>query len=533
MQIGLIALEGDALNACAQWAIERGLTVLSQSGLVVHLEGDVRDIADALKVDFADLEGGWHADRPATLPECAVGVSGLSTKGRLYPHARAHKLDNPLPPLTTNGPHPGLTPSQVLAGYQVTGTNTGHGQTIAVLEWGGSFQQSDLDANCTAFGLPPLTVTVIPLNGYQNTFSPATGLETTLDLVWAHFMAPDADIRAYMAPMGTDDAAWGLQVTTALNAVLTDPVRPTVLSISYGDGEDQFPASDLQAWEHLIAAITAQGTTVLISSGDQGSYGLHQVQLPQIQRVSGPASCPSAVAVGATALYMNDLTFETEVAWTNDLNSGASGGGFSTVFPRPSYQDGLSPQPAMRGVPDLSAVGAVDTEAFLVYDGQYYMVAGTSLSAPVVAGLLTRVAQAKGSPLGDIHALLYQRGSSLCRDITVGNNQCYATPGFETQPGWDPVTGWGSPNFPEWMTLLAPSTEPAANVNPSTLTVAQLATTPEGSLGVANIPLQHAAQTLTQSLASANLFGMSHRPTGWFNAGQQAAAQLWDAGVRS
>lgn len=533
MQLGLLAMQADALNACEQWAIEQGLSVMAKSGLVVRIEGSLEHMAQAFKVEFADVTEGWHTDRPPTLPECAVAVSGLSTKGRLHPHARAHKLDNPLPPLVTNGPHPGLTPSQIEAGYHVTGTNTGHGQTIAVLEWGGSFQQSDLDANAQAFGLPPLAVTVIPLDGYQNVFNPATGLETTLDLVWAHAMAPDADVRCYMAPMGTDDTAWGLQVTSALNAVLADPIRPTVLSISYGDGEDQFPAQDLQAWEHLIAALTAQGTTVLISSGDSGAYGLHQVQGPQIQRVSGPASCPSAVAVGATALYMKDLVFEEETAWTNDLNSGASGGGYSAVFPRPSYQDSLNPQPAMRGVPDLAAVGAVDTEALLMYDGQYYMIAGTSLSAPIVAALLTRIAQAKGGPLGDIHSLLYAQGSTLCRDITIGNNQCYATPGFETQPGWDPVTGFGSPIFPAWMAHFAPVVEPATNVSPSTLTVAQLATSPEGSLGAANIPLQHAAQTLTLALVNATLFGMSHRPTGWFNAGQQASAQLWDAGVRS
>ena len=534
MKLGIIGASPFVLDALESWAVGEGLKVIEKSGLLVKVEADLDTVEDALKIRLDRLEHGWHTTDQPTLPHGALAVSGLSTTGKVYPHIRAHKLDHPMPPLVTNGPHPGLTPSQVNAAYSVTGSEDGTGYTMGIAEWGETFQQSDIDLFCTDLQLPPATVQVVPIGGFVNTFNPQTALEATLDIQWGHAMAPGATLRVYMAPGGQDDVAWGLQVTTLLNAVLTDSVTPAVLSISYGDGEDQFPATELAAWEHLIAAITAKGTVVCVSSGDQGAYGLHTFQQPQIPRVSGPSSCPSAVAVSATALFMTDLTLEDEWAWSNDANLGATGGGYSTVFARPSYQEGLNPQPTMRGVPDVSALGSVDTEGFMIIDGQYATVAGTSLSTPIVAGILTRVTQAKGSLLGDIHTILYQQGSAICRDITVGNNNCFAVTGFETQPGWDSVTGWGSPLYPQWLAIFGKGENPVTQptVNPATLTVAQLASAADGAYGASNMSLQEAARVVQTALQSANFFGLCHQPTGYFDSAQKAAFTLWTAGVR-
>lgn len=540
MKLGLIARSPWVLDSIAQWAVDLGLKVLEKSGLLVKVEGDLEHIEHALKVRFERLEQGWHTDHAPTLPPHVVAVSGLSTKGRVYPHLRAHKLDNPTPPIVTNGPHPGLTPSQVATAYQVSGSWDGTGQTIAIAAWGVSFQQADIDAFCQQLKIPAATVDVVPINGYQNTFSPNDGPETTLDICWSHAMAPGATVRVYMAPGGTNDEAWALQVTNLLNTVLTDSVVPAVLSISYGDGETQFHPSDLQAWEHLIAQLTAKGIPVFVSSGDQGSYGLHAFQQAQIPRVDAPASCPSAVAVGGTALWMNLLQLEDEWAWANDAPfQGATGGGYSQVFTTPNYQSAL--KLPMRGVPDLAAVGSPSTPAFLIYNGQYWTIGGTSLAAPVVAGIFTRIAHQRHAqghgPLGDLHDVLYQHGPTLCRDITVGNNQCFAVPGYFANPGWDECTGWGSPIYPQWQTIFAerttpanPSSDPPA-VNPATLTVAQLAQAADGAYGSANLPLQQAARTVEAALGQATYFGLAHHPVGYFDTAQKAAAQLWDAGV--
>ncbi len=540
MKLALVAQSPFVLDALEQWAIQEGLHVLEKSGLLVHLEADLKAVEHAFQVRLDALEhGGWHtADQP-TLPHGAVAVSGLSTQGRVYPHSQI--LDGPLPILATNGPRPGVTPSEVNAAYQVSGPYDGTGQTLAIAAWGVSFQQADIDAFCTQLGLPPCTPDVVSVDGYQNTFNPNDGPETTLDICWAHALAPGATVRVYMAPGGASDSAWALQVTTLLNTVLTDRVTPAVLNISYGDGEDQFPASDLQAWEHLIGQLVAKGTTVCVSSGDQGAYGLHVPEGPQIPRVDAPASCPSALAVGGTALWVNNLTVEDEWGWSNDVNAGASGGGYSAVFPRPAYQDRLTPPPAQRGVPDVAALASVDTPAFLIYDGNYWTIGGTSLASPIVAGMITRVAHQAGHPLGDVHAALYQHGGAICRDITVGNNNCFAVTGYACRPGWDEVTGWGSPIYPQWQAVWGKGgTQPVTSptVNPATLTVAQLASAPDGQYGAANVPLQAAAKVVQDGLAAmhaATFFSLTHQPTGVYNedAVQQAAARLWAAGVRA
>lgn len=539
MQIGLIAASPFVLGTLERWAGDTGLALVEHSGLFVKLEGEITAIEKALGVRIEHLIDGWHTQDTPKLPAGTVAISGLSTKGQLHTHSRI--IDGPMPILQTNGPRPGVTPSEVASAYQVSGSYDGTGQTIAIAAWGVSFQQSDIDAFCQQLGLPPCTPEVVSVNGYQNTFNAADGPETTLDICWAHAMAPGATIRVYMAPGGSDDAAWAVQVSDLLNTVLADSVVPAVLNISYGDGEDQFTASDLTGWDHLIQAITAKGTAVCVSSGDQGAYGLHVPEGPQIRRVDAPAACPHALAVGATALFVNGLTLEDEQGWSNDTNLGASGGGYSMTFARPTYQDRLSPMPTQRGVPDLAAIGSIDTPAFLIYDGQYYTVGGTSLSSPVVAGILTRIAQQAGRPLGDIHAVLYAHGSTLCRDITTGNNTCYAVSGYDCRRGWDEVTGWGSPLYPQWQAILAegqvsaktdPTTASPKAVDLHTLTVAQLANAPDGHYGAANIPLQDDARTVLAAEKAATLFGFSHHAVGWFDAAQRASVPLEQAGVQ-
>lgn len=552
MQIGLIAASPFVLDVLEHWVADAGLALVEKSGLLVKAEGEMEAIARALEVRFHDVEQGWHTDDRPTLPPGGVAVSGLSTSGTLKPHGKI--IDQPLPGQTMNNAY-GITPDQVSHAYQVSGTYDGTGQTIGIAEWGCSWQQADIDGFNQAQNLPAVSPTIVSVDGYVNTFNPADGPEATLDIEWAHGMAPGADIRVYMAPAGTTEAAFALEVTHLLNTVLTDSVIPSVLSISYGDGEDQFHPSDLAAWDHLISQITAKGTTVLVSSGDTGAYALHAYQSPQIRRVAAPASCPAAVAVGGTALFMDMNTVEDEWGWSNDLNFGASTGGYSDVFTAPSYQAHLSPKPSQRGVPDLAAVAAVDTMGYLYYNGGPTMMAGTSWAAPIVAGILTRINHARAShklaPVGDIHATLYAHGGTLCKDITVGNNTCFAVAGYDCRDGWDEVTGWGSPIYPAWeqifVTDALPSTssqptsrgsQPSGtSVDPSTLTVAELDAAPNGHYGADLIPLQAAARYVTFIAKNAGddqgaLFMLSHRPWAYWTGAMAAADKLWNAGVR-
>jgi len=156
------------------------------------------------------------------------------------------------------------------------------------------------------------------------------------------------------------------------------------------------------------------------------------------------------------------------VGWT------FSGGGFSHVFARPGYQNALpsgsSPIGAMRGVPDVALQASAGTGA-LVYislppDGRsglscgsapcstgWYDIGGTSLSCPQWAGLVAIAAQIAGHGLGQINPALYDLASDPATyaddfyDVTVGNNQADpSVPGYNASPGWDPITGLGTPN---------------------------------------------------------------------------------------
>lgn len=458
MHLGLISRD---LRATEQWARQQGWTIVEAVGRMVRIDAAHDDIARVFGLVWDVLEGSrWHASQKPSVPPHILHVSGLSNLGRL---GHYHRLPSPdrrafqaIPTVTTNGPRPGYSPSQIQAAYGIDQPWDGTGETIGIAEWGSEFSQEDLNLFCNTFGLPVLTPTVVNLAGFVP--SGTIGVEADLDVQWAHAMAPGAALTVYNAPPGTDYSSFALEVTALFNAVLTDPTPPHVLSVSYGNGESSFLAEDLHAWEVLLTGLGNRGVTVVVASGDQGAYGLHEIVWPQVAQVSAPASCPHALAVGGTSLFMDLLTRLDEWGWSNLVEDGASGGGVSRVFPAPFYQ----PSAHQRNVPDVAAVADPFTPCIFAWQGQWAMVGGTSLATPIVAGLLTRVNHARRlaqfDPLGYITPVLYDlqsRGIPLCRDIVQGTNTCYAVAGYESHTGYDNVTGWGSPVAPDWFDQLA------------------------------------------------------------------------------
>ena len=533
MRVALVLETAWDRTWATRWAASRGLAVDTADGLLVWVAGPPDVVARAFAIRWADEPSGWHTDDVPELPAGVVAVSGLSTRGRLV--HQSERADA-LPPVQTTG-RPGYAPNQIATAYHIRGAaETGSGQIIALAEWGQIPNEEDITGFCQQLGLGPPMIQQVPVG---TTTGLAPGLEATLDGEWALALAPRATLRYYIAPTGTDDTAWAAQVTALLNAVLQDPASPTVLSISYADGEDRLPATELQGWDHLIAQIQARGTTVLAASGDTGVYGLPTTLLnrEQIRRVMVPAACPSVLAVGGTALYMAEDLYEDERAWENRINAGASGGGYSSVFARPAYQNALPHPPSGRGVPDIAAVADVTTPVRVLFNGQWGLIGGTSLATPVMAALIALAVEHAGYRFGDLHGWLYGHAGAVNRDITAGNNQCYAVPGYEAGPGWDPVTGWGPLLYDEMIANLPPNPAGATNpsVNPADLTVAELAAAPDGQFGPALVPLQEAARTV---VAAAGAIGQdavaafAEHPVGYYDAVQRAAARLWDAGVR-
>jgi len=533
MRIGLVLETPWDRTWTARWAQGQGLQVQEAPGWVVWVTGDAETVARAFGIRWQDDPTGWHTDDAPVLPPGVVAVSGLSTRGRLvHQSVRADAL----PPIRTTG-RPGYAPDQIATAYHTTGAQeTGAGQVIALAEWGQTPSETDIAAFCEQLGLGTPTIQQVPVGAVMVL---VPGIEATLDGEWALALAPRATLRYYIAPGGTDDTAWAAQVTALLDAVLQDTVVPTVLSISYADGEDRLPATELQGWDYLIRQIQARGTTVLAASGDTGAYGLPATLLnrEQIRRVMVPAACPSVLAVGGTALYMSADTYEDERAWENRVNVGASGGGYSTVFARPAYQDALPNPPTGRGVPDIAAVADVTTPVRVLFNGQWSLIGGTSLATPVMAALLALAAEHAGYRFGDLHPWLYAKAGAVNRDITAGNNQCYAVPGYEAGPGWDPVTGWGPILYDKMVANLPPNPagETSPSVNPADLTVEELAAAPDGKFGPALVPLQEAARTVVAAAAAVGqnaVAAFAEHPVGYYDAVQRAAARLWDAGVR-
>ena len=245
-----------------------------------------------------------------------------------------------------------------------------------------------------------------------------------------------------------------------------------VISTSYGYNEADLTAAYEQRQCNEYMKLGLAGTTFLYSSGDFGVGGNGgQCINPDGTFNDGtsgrfnpsfPATCPYITAVGATQIKPGASVTAPEEACETVI---FSGGGFSNVFPLPSYQAAAvnsffanHPPPytaaqynnskVVRGYPDISANGA---NYVVAVDGTFALVYGTSASSPVVGAIITlineaRFAVGKGS-VGFINPTLYANPGAL-NDITEGGNQGCGTPGFTAVTGWDPVTGLGTPNFP-------------------------------------------------------------------------------------
>ncbi|KAF8895255.1 subtilisin-like protein [Infundibulicybe gibba] len=253
---------------------------------------------------------------------------------------------------------------------------------------------------------------------------------------------------------------------------------PNVVSISYGQDESTVTAAFANRQCQEYAKLGMMGTSVFYSSGDDGVAGGGGVCLTAAGKPSTrgtkfnpgfPVTCPFLTAVGATQVNPGSTVNDPEGACEQVI---FSGGGFSNIFPIPTYQETVvanflkqHPPPftsaqfnnsgKVRAFPDISANGA---NYVIGIDGAFSLVFGTSASSPVVGSLITlvndaRIAAGKG-PVGFINPAIYSASfQSALNDITTGGNQGCGTPGFTSTTGWDPVTGLGTPNLTKLIPL--------------------------------------------------------------------------------
>ena len=493
---------------------------------------------------FTHLQDGWRAAcrcpsnrrlhcRPAVeMLEPRLVPSALA--GSLLPDATVQVRIVPsqatVLPASGTGQPAGFSPSQIRHAYgfdQITFNNgtvqgDGTGQTIAIID---AYDDPNIASNLATFDAmyslpaPPSFTKVNETGGTSYpTADQSWALEISLDVEWAHAIAPGANILLVEAS------------TSGLGDLITavDYARHQtgVATVSMSWGSDEFSAESLYD-SYLTTPSGHSGITFVASSGDSGSSGA-----PEYVSVS-----PNVLAVGATALTTDSLgTYQSETGWSG------SGGGISLYESQPGYQKGVVTQTStMRAVPDVAYDGA-STSPYAVYDSYnatgWIQVYGTSAGAPQWAALVAIADQGlalagKGSLDGPAQTLpqLYQLPSSDFHDITTGSNGAYSA-----GPGYDLVTGLGSPQANLIVAALVGSgstsgtpptvvTPASATPNPVTGTTTTLSVQGTDASGAASL-----SYTWSVSSAPAGAATPTFRVNGT-NAAQNTTATFYAAGT--
>jgi subtilase family serine protease len=386
----------------------------------------------------------------------------------------------------------GYTPQQIKSAYQIPTTLDGRGQTVAIIDaYASPTILQDVNTWSTRRGLPTMSPSqltqVVAPGTYRRPQNPKQDPqgwygEETLDVEAVHGMAPAAKIVYVGAPNNYQD------LDAAMNHVV-DRHLADIVTNSYGFPTELLPAGFLKPMNDTLIQAAAEGIGVYFSSGDNGD----ETSNVGYATPDFPASSPWVTAVGGTSLGVGaDGSRAVETGWgTSNYNCDqttlacartgwlyGAGGGVSRVFAEPSYQTQAGLKLTGRGVPDVAAVGDPQT-GYLVGqtqtfpDGAYYdeyRLGGTSLASPLFAGIIALAQQQAGQSFGFANPRFYANASkfydvtsvktAVARrnyvnsvDASAGTADVLRTfddysgsPTQHTNPGWDNVTGLGTPN---------------------------------------------------------------------------------------
>jgi kumamolisin len=452
----------------------------------VLVQGTIGDVERAFGVQLNDFdhkrvgrfrgrEGNIYL--PASLLPIIAGVEGLDNRPagrtrRVRTRFESPKLRRTRAAGGLKTPWPGtFFPSQLATLYNFPTTADGTGQNIAVFAFNGGGSPDprggySLSALKTYFqttlkGASP-TITNVVVQGPGNDPGPdspqsnnngdVTG-EVMLDLCMVGSLAPRARIFVYFTEFSNQ--GW----IEALHQAITDNNNISIISISYGNSEDDpkglWTRSGVTLVNDALEAAGAKGITICCASGDDGSS---DEPVEGAAHADFPASSPWVLGVGGTKLKATqadaDLQIVSETVW-NELHipqpAGAGGGGISSIFPMPTYQHGANVPPSSnpphsigRGVPDVAAVADPLTGVVVMHVSGTKLepIGGTSAAAPLWASLLARINQALGTRIGFLNPTLYASCSTgVLNDIVSGDNGAYPA-----GQGWDACTGFGSPD---------------------------------------------------------------------------------------
>ncbi len=341
------------------------------------------------------------------------------------PELTPHSIYRPLS--TTNPGVPPFAPSDLWKAYNFLPLYSrgikGNGTAIAIIDaFGNPSILSDLASFDSLTGLPPATVNQYFPLGVPKFRNTGWAVETSLDVEWAHAIAPAATIDLVIAPDSKLGSLFG-----AISFVASSLPSEVAVSMSFGLSESLYPTTGsftISATHQLFATIVSHGTTPVASSGDSGASSCCNIQYP--------SSDPLVLAVGGTSLTLNSTaSYVAESAWTG------STAGASIVFTKPSYQQGLGD--SMRDTVDVSYDADPNSGVLVVEGGSLFQVGGTSAGAPQWAALIALTNQANGQKYGSVSDKLYK--ISNYHDVISGSDGF-----FSATKGWDYPTGLGTPN---------------------------------------------------------------------------------------
>jgi subtilase family serine protease len=376
---------------------------------------------------------------------------------------------------------------------------TGKGETIVIVDsFGSPTIKSDLTTFDQQFGLPaPPSFKIIKPAGPIPSFDKANSTmvnwagETTLDVEYAHTIAPGASILLVETPVAETEGVTGFpQIVRAEEYVIKHHLGD-VISQSFSATEQTFISrASVQALRGAYLDANQHHITVLAASGDDGAanVGLDGKTFYTFPTTTWPPSDPLVTAVGGTQLHLdaNGNNTSPPTVWNDTYNGPANqfifgdngpnplaaGGGKSVLFGRPSYQNGVqSVVGRSRGVPDISMSaacnGAVDVyQSFGGAQNGWAETCGTSEATPLFAGIVALADQVAHHPLGLINPALYQMSALHLPglvDVTSGNNTVsftqggskHVVPGFSAGPGYDLASGLGTVNAADFVPELA------------------------------------------------------------------------------
>jgi len=453
--------------------------------------------------------GGAHALRLASraLP-LAAATSMLALAAPGVPAAVSHAgAVHPVPalggPVLTGTARPApLTTSDCLATIQIRcytplqyhkayGLNplyrhgvTGKGRTIVIVDsFGSPTIASDIETFDKQFGLPGANLKIIKFGSipaFDPTNSTMVGWaeETTLDVEYAHSIAPGAKIVLAETPVAETEGVTGLpEMMNAEQALINHGVGD-VITQSFGATENTFPGFDQGNYSSLLNLryafkdALAHHVTVLGASGDAGAtdYESDGSTLYPMRVNSWPSTDPLVTSVGGSQLYLNNAgqRVQPDSVWNDGY--GAGGGGVSAIFSRPPYQGPVNRVTGKhRGTPDISMSAAVNGGCWVYWSfagtggAGWYIIGGTSEASPIFSGIVALADQVAGHRLGLINPALYKLGwlsqhgdhHTGLVDITTGNNSFAGVTGFDATPGYDLASGWGTIDAARFVPALA------------------------------------------------------------------------------